>query len=89
MKLSHVWEIRRKQILCIDHKPYWQDNSSTKDEFWYAFEADDEAPYTLEIQKHSPHFMNFGGISWHGGVSQALFLLFWSPLSFVGFFVLV
>ena len=30
----------------------------------------DEPPEVLAVDKHTPHFMNLCGISWHGRVSK-------------------
>jgi len=67
-ELSDDWEIRKTQIGFLDHKPWWLDSSSAKNRFYYCFGDEDEPPEVLAVDKHSPHFMNFCGISYKSRV---------------------
>ena len=67
--LSNDWEVRKKQIAWMDDKPWWLDSSSANNRFYYDFGDGDGPPETLDIEKHSPHFMNLCGLCWKGKVS--------------------
>ena len=64
--LSHNWNERKKEIIWIDDKPWWQDSSSAKNRFYYDFGDANQPPEKLKVDKHSPLFMAQCGISWHG-----------------------
>ena len=67
-QLSPDWEIRKTEIGFLDHKPWWLDSSSAKNRFYYCFGDEDEPREVLAVDKHSPHFMNFCGISYKSRV---------------------
>ena len=66
--LSDDWEVRKKEILFGDDKPWWVDSSSVKNRFYYDFGDGSGPPEILAIDKHTPHFMNFHAIGWHSKV---------------------
>ena len=66
--LNSNWEIRKKEIGWLDDKPWWLDSSSANNRYYYDFDDGDGPPETLDIEKHSPHFMNLCGVCWKGKV---------------------
>ena len=67
-ELSPIWDIRKTELGFLDHKPWWLDSSSAKNRFYYCFGDEDEPREVLDVDKHSPHFMNFCGISYKSRV---------------------
>ena len=63
--LSEHWPTRRKELGWIDDKPWWKDSSSCKNRYYYDFDGD-EPPEVLDVDKHTPHFMNLCGVCWNG-----------------------
>ena len=71
--LSEDWDLRKKEIGFFDDKPFWLDSSSAKNRFYYDFGDGDGPPETLEVDKHSPHFMNLCGLCWKDKVFSLSF----------------
>ena len=67
--LPEDWESRKKKLGFLDHKPWWKDSSSVKNRYYYDFGDGDEPPETLDVDKHTPHFMNFCGICYSSRVT--------------------
>ena len=67
--LPDDWEERKKKLGFLDHKPWWLDSSSAKNRFYYSFGDEDEPPEVLDVDKNTPHFMNFCGICYSSRVT--------------------
>ena len=66
--LSDDWEIRKTEIAYFDDKPFWLFSSSSKNMYYYDFDNGTE-PQPMQIEKHSPHFMNCCGLSYNSKVN--------------------
>ena len=68
VNLSNDWHKRKKEIAFGDDKPWWKDSSSVNNRFYYDFGDDEKPPETLDVDKHTPHFMNLSVMAWNSKI---------------------